>query len=222
MRSVAIDGVSASGKSTLAKMLAKKLNYVYLNTGEIYRALACYFAEKEQCEPNEKIVAKVLNHAKVDIYFEKGAQHTCVNGKDYTSMLREEHISELSSKISQFNLIRKKMIKVQRAFAKKNNVVMEGRDIGTVILPKADLKIYLTADVKVRAQRRYEERKDKSITYEEILEDLKERDYRDINRKVAPLKIAKGAVVVDNTNITIRGTYLKVLKLAKERLKIEG
>ena len=223
MFQIAVDGTSGSGKSSFAKGVAKKLGFYYLNTGEIYRALACAFKERGYGEVNDENIADFVKDIKVEVVFEEGEQVVYVNGKHYTPYLRLEEISSLTSQISPFKILRAQVLDVQRNFAKENNVVMEGRDIGSTVLPNADVKIFLTADVRARAERRYKELspEDKAQTsLEEVLADLEERDYRDSHREVAPLKVADGAVVLDNSNLNLEQTIEKGIEIVREKISI--
>lgn len=223
MYQIAIDGHSGSGKSAFARGIANSLGFYHLNTGDIYRALACAYKDRGYKEVTEESISQFIEKIKVEVVFENKKQIVYIDGKQYTSSLRLEEISALSSKISPFKNLRAKVLQVQRDFASKNNVVMEGRDIGSTILPNANVKIFLTADVKVRAERRYKELspEDKAkTTLEEVMEELKERDYRDEHREVAPLCVANGAVVLDNTNINLEQTIEKGLEIIKQKIKL--
>lgn len=223
MYQIAIDGHSGSGKSAFAKGIAKELGFYHLNTGDIYRAMACAYKERGYSEVTEENVSQFIEKLKIDVVFEEGKQVVYIDEKQYTTQLRTEEISALSSMISPYKNLRAKVLQVQRDFASKNNVVMEGRDIGSTILPNANVKIFLTADVKVRAERRYKElpaEEKKKTSLEEVMEDLKERDYRDEHREVAPLCVAQGAVVLDNSNINLEQTIAKGLEIVREKIKI--
>ena len=207
MLNIAIDGHVGSGKSTLASELAKILNLKMLNTGEIYRSIACCFKEMNM-EINEENIKKFVTNLNIEISFDSGEQVVYVNNKCFKGKLRSEEISMLTSKISPFLVVREKVLKLQRDFAKKNDCVMEGRDIGTVVLPNADFKFFVTASEFVRAQRRYDQLKDKTNapSFEEILEDLRQRDYNDEHRKVAPLKPAFDSIILDTSDMTLAQT----------------
>ena len=221
MINIAIDGHVGSGKSTLARGLAQKLGFHVLDTGAIYRGFACAFRDRRSQNIDEQMIENFVKDIKVDIFFEGDLQHVVINGKDYTKHLREEEISVLSSKISPFPVLREKVRLIQRDFADKYNCVMEGRDIGSVVLPNADIKFFVTASEEVRAKRRFEQNKDKSLTFNEILKDLRERDYREEHRKVAPLKPADDAIILDNSNMTLEQSIDFCLKcMAKKGLKI--
>ena len=220
MFNIAIDGHAGSGKSTIAKEIAKKLKIKLLDTGAIYRGLACAFLESKYKELNLENVSKFAANVIVKIDFEGDKQLVFVNGKDYTPFLRKEEISLMASKISAYPQIRNKMLDIQRDFAFGNDCVMEGRDIGTVVIPHAKVKIFITADVKIRAKRRYEQLQDKSnTTLEQVLKDLRDRDFNDENRETAPLKPAKDSIILDNSNLNIEQTVDKCIEIIKEETK---
>lgn len=220
MYNIAIDGPVGSGKSTLAKMLAKRLDFHFLDTGALYRGMACYFRYKNIVEINENSVNSIIDEITVKVKFIDNVQHVIVSGIDFTSNLREEEISMLSSKISNYPQIRDKILDIQRDFAKEYDCVLEGRDIGTVVLPNADLKIYLTANEKTRAQRRYEQDKLKNpnISYQEIFKDLKERDFENEHRKIAPLRPAEDSVIIDNSDIDLEQTCVLCENIFKQKI----
>lgn len=206
MFNIAIDGTVGSGKSTLAKGLAEKLNLKVLDTGAIYRGIACYYKEKfNNQKPNKKIIEEFVDSLEIDIKFLDGQQHVIINKRDYTPYLRLEEISMLASVISPYPEVREKVLYLQRVFARNYDCIIEGRDIGTIVLPKAQIKFFVTATEEVRAMRRYTQMKDKlnSPSYEEILEDLRQRDYKDIHREIAPLIPAKDSIMIDTTNQTL-------------------
>ena len=219
MINVAIDGYAGSGKSVLAHQVAERMGYKVLDTGALYRGLACAFKESKFKVASEKNVNKFIEDVFVQIKFVDSLQHVIVNGKDYTAHLREPEISNLASEISVFPKLRDKILDLQRDFAKNNDCVMEGRDIATIVLPNAQIKIFLTADVEKRAMRRYLEMKNKDeITYEKVLQDLKERDKRDETRQVAPLKPAKDSVILDNGDLTVEGTVERAIEIIKSKI----
>lgn len=220
MIAITIDGTAGSGKSTVAKKLAEKLSYKLLNTGEIYRSLACSFNEEFNCEPNAQNIEKFLKYKKVEIKFENFNQYVFVDGVSYKDKLRNEEISILTSKIAVFQSLRDKVLVIQREFAKQNDCIMEGRDIGTIVLPNADVKFFITASQEERAKRRYLQVKDDKATYEMVLEDLKDRDYRDMNREVAPLKPAIDSIIIDNTNMTIDENVEKCFNIIQNKIKV--
>ena len=220
MINIAIDGHVGSGKSTLAKGLAKRLGFNVFDTGAIYRGLACEFKEKGYKSIDENTISDFISSVEVKIFFEDDVQHVVVNGHDHTPNLRREEISMLSAQISPFPVLRDKVKDLQRHFAKEYNCIMEGRDIGTVVLPNADVKFFITASEEVRAQRRFAQVKDKpnSPSYQEILNDLRERDYKDEHRTVAPLKPAKDAIILDTSNMTLDDTINKCIEIINNKV----
>ncbi len=201
---IAIDGYVCSGKSTIAKALAKRLSFKVLDTGAIYRGFACAFEYLGLDEDaiDEKYIQKFANQVNVDIEFMNGVQHVKVNGIDHTPRLRAEKISALTAKIAPFMCIREKVLQIQRRFAKKNNLVMEGRDIGSFVLPDADFKFFCVADERVRATRRFEQQKamGNDVVFEEVLKELQERDYADTHREHGAIKKMPDSIVIDTTN----------------------
>ncbi len=195
---IAIDGHAASGKSIIAKGIAKKLDFNVFDTGALYRAIACEWDKRNLGESNEQKIAKFIKTIDINIEFINGEQHTFINSFDYTPYLRQEKISVLSSKLSPYPLVREKLRNIQREFAKNNDCVMEGRDIGSEVLPNADFKFFITAPVEVRAKRRFEQQKaDDSTPYIKVLEDLKARDFADENRSISPLKTVKDSIIIN-------------------------
>ena len=205
---IAIDGPAGAGKSTMAKRLAKELGYYYVDTGAIYRTVA-YFLDLLGISPKDVDgVERYLDELTVDIeYDEEGRQHMFMNGMDVTDDIRTQDISQKASLVSAHAIVRDVLLDMQRDVAKKHNVIMDGRDIGTVVLPKATVKIFLTASAEVRAQRRTQEllEKGQKVTYEQVLKDIKQRDHQDTTRLVAPLKQAKDAVLLDTSALDIDG-----------------
>ena len=193
---VAIDGPAGAGKSTIAKLVAKEKGYIYVDTGAMYRALAIHFTDA---------VIDACGDAEVSIRYEDGAQQVYLNGENVTSMLRTEEVGNMASKTSVIPQVREKLLELQRTLARENDVIMDGRDIGTNILPDADVKIFLTASVETRAKRRYDELtgKGEACDLEQIAKDIAERDARDMNRETAPLKQAEDAILVDSSHMTI-------------------
>lgn len=202
---IAIDGPAGSGKSTVAKALAQKYNILHLNTGSVYRALALHCLEKKLDINNQSVIENEMKNVDLKIEFQNGEQIDVLNGKIVTNFLRQEEISNASSVVSQYKTVREKALEIQRNIAKSISVIVEGRDITSVVLPDADFKFFITASVEVRAKRRYDElvKKGISCNFEKILEDIKERDLRDQTRKNSPLKIVKDSIVVDTTNLNI-------------------
>lgn len=202
---VAIDGPAGAGKSTIAKLVAKEKGYIYVDTGAMYRALAIHFLKKGIAPENTEDVIDACSDADVSIRYEDGAQQVYLNGENVTGILRTEEVGNMASKTSAVPEVREKLLELQRTLAKENDVIMDGRDIGTNILPDADVKIYLTASVETRAKRRYDELKEKGedCDLDQIAQDIKERDERDMNRETAPLKKAEDAILVDSSYMTI-------------------
>ena len=202
---IAIDGPAGAGKSTIAKALAADLGYIYVDTGAMYRAMALYVAENGISEEDEKAVAAACPDIDIRIAFEDGVQCVYLKGENVNGRIRTEQISSISSKISAQPAVRAHLLELQRSLARSADVIMDGRDIGTNVLPDAQVKIFLTASVEVRAQRRYQEylAKGQSAVLEEIEKDIKERDYRDMHREIAPLKQAEDAVLVDTSDMDI-------------------
>lgn len=202
---IAIDGPAGAGKSTIAKLVAKELGYIYVDTGAMYRGMAIYFLEQNIASEDTEKIAEVCKDASVSIVYENGVQQIYLNGKNVTAMLREEAVGNMASRSSAVPAVREQLLSLQRELAEKEDVVMDGRDIGTNILPNADTKIYLTASVETRAKRRYLELQEKGTecNLDEIAKDIAERDYRDMHREIAPLKQAEDAVLVDSSDMTI-------------------
>jgi cytidylate kinase len=222
-RSIAIDGPSGAGKSTLAKMLAKELNYLYVDTGAIYRTVGLAAMERGVSPEDEGAVAALLPGLDIRMgYGEDGLQRMFLNGVDVTDAIRQNQISEWASKVASLPAVRAFLLDMQRKLAREHDVIMDGRDIGTVVLPQADLKLYLTADASARADRRYAELVDRGQTVDraQILRDVMERDARDMNRAVSPLKQAEDAVVVDTTRLDLDESFRAMLSVIRENLKL--
>lgn len=202
---VAIDGPAGAGKSTIAKIVSKELGFIYVDTGAMYRAMAVYFCQLGLEASHTDKIKEVCTQAKITIAYEEGMQQVYLNGENVTSLLREEKIGNIASVTSAIPEVRKQLLELQRELADTQDVVMDGRDIGTNILPNADVKIYLTASVETRAKRRFLELQEKGevCDLDEIKKDIEIRDERDMNREIAPLKCAEDAVVVDSSNMTI-------------------
>lgn len=216
---VAIDGPAGAGKSTIAKLVAKEQGYVYVDTGAMYRALAlCFLDAGIKPEETAKIV-KECESAKVSICYENGIQQVYLNGINVTARLREEAVGNMASISSAIPAVREKLLELQRNLAEKEDVIMDGRDIGTNILPNADVKIYLTASVETRAKRRYDELVEKGNTcsYEEIEKDIEERDKRDMNRETAPLRQAEDAFLVDSSDMSVEEVVEEIVKQCEKR-----
>lgn len=219
---IAIDGHAGCGKSTTAKQVAKELNYVYIDSGAMYRAVTYFFIQKGVKWDNLDEVKNALKNIKIEFKKEKdGKQFTILNGRNIEKKIRTYQISDKVSDVSTIKAVRKFLVAQQQELGKKKGIVMDGRDIGTVVFPDAELKVFMTADMEERALRRQKELRDKgeSISLEAILENLRSRDYIDSTRKEGPLKKAKDAIVINTTKLTIKDQSKKVVKLAKKRLK---
>ena len=222
MLNIAIDGHVASGKSAVARAIAERLNIKVLDTGAIYRGLACAFKESTFDGVNEENVNQFIKNLKVEVKFLDDAQHVFVNEKDYTPWLRLEETSTYASLISPYPILRKKVMAIQRDFAKNNDCVMEGRDIGTEVLPNATIKFFVTAREEVRAKRRYDQLKDKgNVDYNQILEDLRARDYKDEHRTVAPLKPAEDSIILDTSDMTFEEVVEHCLALINKKNQLK-
>ncbi len=217
MINIAIDGTVGSGKSTLARGIADRLGFHVLDTGAIYRALACSFRDEKHNKIDEQEVEEFIKDKNIEVFFVGKNQHVSVNAIDYTNMLREEEISNLASQISPNPVLREKVRELQQEFAKKYDCIIEGRDIATDVLPNADFKFFLTAKPEIRAMRRYQQSQEKNISYGEVLKDLKERDYRDEHRMIAPLKPAKDSIIVDNSQMTLEQTIEYCLNIINKK-----
>lgn len=214
---VAIDGPAGAGKSTIAKLVAKEKGYIYVDTGAMYRGLAIHFLDKGiQPQETEKVI-EACKDAEVTIAYEDAVQHVYLNGKDISSRLRNEEVGNMASVTSAIPEVRKKLLELQQNLAKIQNVIMDGRDIGTCVLPHADVKVYLTASVETRAKRRYQELQEKGedCNLEEIAHDIEERDRRDMTREIAPLKQAEDAVLVDSSDMTIAEVVKTIVDLCR-------
>lgn len=222
---IAIDGPAGAGKSTIAKAVAKKLGFIYVDTGAMYRALALYFLRQGIRPEEEEKIAQACKNADVTIRYEDGAQKVILNGEDVSGQIRTEEVGNMASGTSIYRPVREKLLDLQRSLAASSNVIMDGRDIGTCVLPDADAKVYLTAGSDVRAKRRYKELTEKGVmcNLEEIEQDIIERDRRDMNREIAPLCQAPDAVLVDGSYMTIEQVIDAIIQVAVSRgLKVEG
>ena len=214
---VAIDGPAGAGKSTIAKLVAKEKGYIYVDTGAMYRGLAIHFLKKGIRPEDKDAVADACRDAEVTIGYEDGAQQIYLNGENITPLLRTEEVGNMASKTSAIPEVRRKLLELQRSLAGEKDVIMDGRDIGTNILPDADVKIYLTASVATRAKRRYDELKAKGIScdLESISRDIEERDNRDMTREIAPLKQAEDAIRIDSSDMTIPEVVKKICSFCR-------
>lgn len=221
-QSIAIDGPSGAGKSALARMVAEELGFLYVDTGAIYRTVGLY-AHKNGVEPSDaSAVTALLGSIRIEMsHGGDGLQHMFLNGEDVTADIRQHAISAYASAVSAIPQVRAFLLEMQRSLARTHNVVMDGRDIGTVVLPDADVKIFLTADPEDRARRRYEEllQRGQQTDYDTVLKDLIQRDYNDSHRASAPLKQAEDALLLDTTGNTLERSFAVLLNTVKERLK---
>ena len=215
MISVAIDGPAGAGKSTIAKMVSKELGYIYVDTGALYRSIGYFVLKNGGDIDSADSVISFLPQIEVEIKFIDGVQHVFVNAEDVSDEIRTEEVSQAASKASAIPEVRAFLLDLQRSFAEKYNIVMDGRDIGTVVLPNATVKIFLTASAEERANRRYLEQKERGydVNYDDILADIKERDYRDMNREIAPLKCADDAIYLDTSPNTREQSIQAVLDI---------
>lgn len=218
-KQIAIDGPAGAGKSTIAKLLSKKKGFIYVDTGAMYRAIALFILESRVPIDDEEAVKKALPDADVRLKYIDEKQCVLLNGNDVTDRLRTEEVGNTASKVSAYPSVRSCLMELQRRTAFENDVVMDGRDIGTVILPDAPLKVFLTASVEVRAKRRFLELKEKGqdCDIKKIEADIRERDERDMNRETAPLKQASDAVLLDSSDMTIDEVVSRLLELCGER-----
>ena len=218
---IAVDGPAGAGKSTIAKLVAEKLDLTYIDTGAMYRGIGLFTDDRKIDPDDEKAVSEAMADVTMDIRYIDSAQHIIVNGTDVTGRLREERTGKLASKVSRYPAVRSRLVDLQRQMAEKGSVIMDGRDIGTVVLPDARLKIYLTASVDTRAQRRYKELIDKGeeADLKQIREEIKKRDYQDMHREVSPLKQADDALLLDTSDMTIQEVVDRIVGLALIRQK---
>lgn len=220
MASIAIDGPAGAGKSTIAKLVAKKMGYIYVDTGALYRAIAHYLVVNQIDIEDEDALAKACEDISVSIQYEQDAQQVYLNGENVTPFLRTEETGNMASKSSAKAPVRAALLDLQRDMAKEYNVVMDGRDIGTNVLPNAEVKIYLTASTRERANRRYKElvEKGENADFEKIEADIIERDERDMNRDIAPLKQARDAVLVDSSDMSVNQVVDAIMSAAQNAL----
>lgn len=217
---VAIDGPAGAGKSTVARAAAQKLGYIYVDTGALYRAVGVYCLRKGIETTDVEGVGAVLSEITVELKFIDGVQHVFLNGDDVSTEIRLPEASMAASNVSAIPSVRAFLFDLQRDIAKKNNCIMDGRDIGTVVLPEAQVKIFLTADDTERAMRRYKELQEKgsTVTYQEVLDDLRVRDYNDSHREIAPLKPAEDSVTINTTGYTLEESIAKIVSTVEEKL----
>ena len=217
---LAIDGPAGAGKSTIAKRVAKELSFVYVDTGAMYRAMGTYFSDLGIAPEEQEKIEAACKDVKISISYENGEQQVYLNGVNVTGRLRTEEAGKMASATSAYLEVRKKLVELQQEMAENTDLVMDGRDIGTAVLPNAPLKVYLTASAHVRALRRWKELTEKGQTADlaKIEEDINERDYQDMHREHSPLVQAEDAVLVDSSEMTIDEVVEKILSLARERM----
>ena len=220
MISVAIDGPAGAGKSSLAKAAAQKLGFIYVDTGALYRTVALKFIKAGLDTDLDGDIEKLLENTEISIRFIDSEQHVFLDGKDVSEEIRTPKASMMASAVSAKPKVREFLLGMQRSLAKNNNVIMDGRDIGTVVLPDADVKIFLTASAEVRAKRRYNELKEKGmdVSYTEIYDDMIKRDYNDTHREIAPLKPAEDSVVADTSDCDFQGSLDMILGIIREKV----
>lgn len=223
---IAIDGPAGAGKSTIAKAAAKQLGFIYVDTGALYRAVALEMMDRGISPSDKESVIAELGKFGAGFFslrFIDGVQHVFSGEKDVSGMIRTPEVSMGASAVSAIPEVRRFLFELQRSIAAENNVIMDGRDIGTVVLPNADLKIFLTASAEVRAERRFKELSEKPDcpTYEQVLADIKQRDYNDMNRETSPLKQAEDAVLADTSELDLEGAIALVISLIKDKISVD-
>lgn len=219
MFNIAIDGPAGAGKSSIAKEAAKQLGFIYVDTGALYRTVALNAIRKGADLNDPDAVVRTLSGTDISLAFENGSQKVLLNGEDVSSKIRTEEISAGASKVSAIPKVREYLFDLQKSIAANNDCLMDGRDIGTVVLPNADLKVFLTATPEERARRRYQQNLDRGMDadYDRILEEVNQRDYQDTHRDIAPLRQADDAVLLDTTELNFDEVVDKLLKLVEER-----
>lgn len=217
---VAIDGPAGAGKSSVAKLVSKKLGYIYVDTGALYRTVGLYSIRKGVDTKNAEAVEATLPEINVELKFVDGTQHVFLNGEDVSEAIRTPEASMGASNVSSIPAVRAFLFNLQRDIAQKNNVIMDGRDIGTVVLPDAQVKIFLTASPESRADRRYKEliEKGEKVDYQAVLDDINKRDYQDMHREIAPLKQAEDAIFFDNSGCNLEEGAEKLLQIIHEKV----
>ena len=214
---VAIDGPAGAGKSTIAKRIARRLGYIYVDTGAMYRAMAYYLIQNQVDAADKEAIAAACQHADISISYQDGEQVVLLNGENVNAYLRTESVGNMASVSSVVPEVRKKLVELQQKLARETDVVMDGRDIGTVVLPDADVKVYLTASVETRAKRRFLELQEKGEPADlaKIAADIEDRDYRDMHRDISPLRQAEDATLVDSSDMTIDQVVERILELCR-------
>ena len=219
MKSIAIDGPAGAGKSTIARKVAEKLSFIYVDTGAMYRSMALYFIRHDIAAQDEEKIAAACPDIDVSITYQDGEQQVILNGENVNGLIRTEQVSMMTSDTSKYPVVREKLLSLQRGLAEKENVIMDGRDIGTCVLPNADVKIYLTASAAERARRRYKEQTERGVDCDikEIERDIIARDEQDMNREVAPLRQAEDAVLVDSSDMTIDEVVDEIIRIYQKK-----
>lgn len=224
MINIAIDGPSGAGKSTISKAVAKELGFIHIDTGALYRTIALYLSDNQIDVNNEEAIKAALDDIKIQVCIEDGLQKIYLNNKEACEELRQPNITKIASDVSKLPIVRDYLLEIQRELARENNCVMDGRDISTVVLPDATVKIFLTASPEVRAERRLKQQKEMGIIedYDKILDDIKKRDYNDSHREIAPLKQAPDAIKIDSSKVDFDEVKNICKKLISERLENVG
>ena len=216
---IAIDGPAGAGKSTIAKQLAKELSFIYVDTGAMYRSMALYFMRNDIAKEDEAAISDACKTVEVSIAYENGEQQVLLNGENVSKEIRKEEVGKMASATSVYKEVRKKLVELQQKLAADKDVIMDGRDIGTCVLPNAQVKIYLTASVETRAERRYQELQEKGAAcdLEVIKKDIADRDYQDMHREISPLKQAEDAILVDYSDMGIEEVVETIKNIYREK-----
>ena len=216
---IAIDGPAGAGKSTIAKQLAKELSFIYVDTGAMYRSMALYFMRNDITKEDETAISDACKTVEVSIAYENGEQQVLLNGENVSKEIRKEEVGKMASATSVYKEVRKKLVELQQKLAADKDVIMDGRDIGTCVLPNAQVKIYLTASVETRAERRYQELQEKGAAcdLEVIKKDIADRDYQDMHREISPLKQAEDAILVDSSDMGIEEVVETIKNIYREK-----
>lgn len=216
---IAIDGPAGAGKSTIAKQLAKELSFIYVDTGAMYRSMALYFMRNDIAKEDEAAISDACKTVEVSIAYENGEQQVLLNGENVSKEIRKEEVGKMASATSVYKEVRKKLVELQQKLAADKDVIMDGRDIGTCVLPNAQVKIYLTASVETRAERRYQELQEKGAAcdLDVIKKDIADRDYQDMHREISPLKQAEDAILVDSSDMGIEEVVETIKNIYREK-----
>lgn len=216
---IAIDGPAGAGKSTIAKQLAKELSFIYVDTGAMYRSMALYFMRNDIAKEDEAAISDACKTVEVSIAYENGEQQVLLNGENVSKEIRKEEVGKMASATSVYKEVRKKLVELQQKLAADKDVIMDGRDIGTCVLPNAQVKIYLTASVETRAERRCQELLEKGAAcdLEVIKKDIADRDYQDMHREISPLKQAEDAILVDSSDMGIEEVVETIKNIYREK-----